>query len=59
MPEKIVGQMYMKRWITAYAAPPGVVVRAFSDPDVAFPWLKPTLACPCAVVPARSPRRGP
>jgi hypothetical protein len=38
MPEKIVGQMNMKRWIKEYADE-GVTVRAFSDPDEAFQWL--------------------
>jgi hypothetical protein len=39
MPEKVLGQMNMKRWIDNYAAK-GVTVRAFTDPDEAMTWLE-------------------
>jgi hypothetical protein len=39
MPEKVIGQMNMKRWIETYAAQ-GVTVQAFSDPIEAMNWLK-------------------
>jgi hypothetical protein len=38
MPEKVLGQMNMKRWIETYAAQ-GVTVKAFSDPGEAMAWL--------------------
>jgi hypothetical protein len=39
MPEKVLGQMNMKRWIETYAAQ-GVTVQAFTDPDEALIWLE-------------------
>jgi len=39
MPEKVLGQMNMKRWIETYAAQ-GVTVQAFSDPHEALRWLE-------------------
>jgi hypothetical protein len=39
MPEKVLGQMNMKRWIETYAAQ-GVTVQAFTDPDEAMTWLE-------------------
>ena len=39
MPEKVLGQMNMKRWIAAYAAR-GVMVRPFTDPGEALAWLE-------------------
>jgi hypothetical protein len=39
MPEKVLGQMNMKRWIQTYAEQ-GVTARAFSDPDEAMTWLE-------------------
>jgi hypothetical protein len=39
MPEKVLGQMNMRRWIETYAAQ-GVTARAFSDPDAAMTWLE-------------------
>ncbi len=39
MPEKVLGQMNMKRWIDTYAAQ-GVTVSAFTDPDEAMTWLE-------------------
>jgi hypothetical protein len=39
MPEKVLGQMNMKRWIDTYAAQ-GVTVQAFTDPDEAMTWLE-------------------
>jgi hypothetical protein len=42
MPEKVVGQMNMRRWIATYAEK-GVTAQAFTDPDEAMTWLvKPT-----------------
>ena len=38
MPEKVIGQMNMRRWIETYAAQ-GVTAQAFTDPDEAFRWL--------------------
>jgi hypothetical protein len=38
MPEKIVGQMNLKRWIKVYADK-GVTVRVFATPEPAFAWL--------------------
>jgi len=38
MPEKVLGQMNMKRWIETYAAQ-GVTVAAFSEPEEAMGWL--------------------
>jgi hypothetical protein len=38
MPEKVTGQMNMRRWIQEYAAQ-GVTARAFTDPDEALRWL--------------------
>jgi hypothetical protein len=39
MPEKVVGQMNMKRWISTYAEK-GVTAAAFTDPDEAMTWLE-------------------
>jgi hypothetical protein len=39
MPEKVLGQMNMKRWIATYAAQ-GVIVRPFTNPDDALAWLE-------------------
>jgi hypothetical protein len=39
MPEKVLGQMNMKRWIETYAAQ-GVKVEAFTDPAEAMTWLE-------------------
>jgi hypothetical protein len=39
MPEKVIGQMNMKRWIATYAEK-GVTVQAFTDPDEAMKWLE-------------------
>ena len=39
MPEKVLGQLNMKRWIKEYAER-GVTVRAFTDPNEAMDWLK-------------------
>jgi hypothetical protein len=38
MPEKVMGQLNMKRWIQEYSER-GVTVRHFSDPRAAFTWL--------------------
>jgi hypothetical protein len=38
MPEKVVGQMNMRRWIEEYAKQ-GVTAMAFTDPDEAMAWL--------------------
>jgi hypothetical protein len=38
MPEKVMGQINMKRWIKEYSDR-GVTVRAFTDPDEAYTWL--------------------
>ena len=38
MPEKVMGQINMKRWIKEYSDR-GVTVRAFIDPDEAYVWL--------------------
>ena len=38
LPEKVLGQMNMKRWIDTYAQK-GVTARAFTDPDEALKWL--------------------
>jgi hypothetical protein len=38
LPEKVLGQMNMKRWIKTYADL-GIVARAFVDPDAALVWL--------------------
>ena len=39
MPEKVLGQMNMKRWITTYAAQ-GVMVHPFIDPDEGLAWIE-------------------
>lgn len=39
MPEAIIGQMNMKRFIKMYSDR-GVTVRAFTDPDEALKWLE-------------------
>jgi hypothetical protein len=39
MPEKVVGQMNMRRWIQTYADQ-GITARAFSDPGEALRWLE-------------------
>jgi hypothetical protein len=39
LPEKIVGQMVMKRIVKEYADT-GVTVKMFSDPDEAMKWLE-------------------
>lgn len=39
LPEKVLGQMNMKRWIELYAAE-GIEARAFTDPDEAFEWIR-------------------
>ena len=39
LPEKVLGQMNMRRWIDTYAEH-GVLVQAFSDPLRAMVWLK-------------------
>jgi hypothetical protein len=38
LPEKVLGQMNMRRWMETYAAK-GVTARAFTDPDDAWRWL--------------------
>jgi hypothetical protein len=38
LPEKVLGQMNMKRWITTYAEQ-GVTAEAFTDPREAMRWL--------------------
>jgi hypothetical protein len=38
LPEKVLGQMNMKRWIETYAKQ-GITARAFSEPDEALKWL--------------------
>lgn len=38
MPEKVLGQMNMRRFLKMYKEM-GVTVEAFTDPDVAFEWL--------------------
>jgi hypothetical protein len=39
MPEKVIGQMNMKRWIATYSEQ-GVTAMAFSDPVEAMTWLE-------------------
>ncbi len=39
MPEKIIGQMNMKRWAKTYGEK-GITVEMFSDPDAAMRWLE-------------------
>ncbi len=39
LPEKVVGQMSMKRFIDDYSSR-GVKVQVFSDPDLALKWLE-------------------
>ena len=39
MPEKVVGQMNMRRWIETYAKD-GVAAMAFTDPREAMAWLE-------------------
>lgn len=39
MPEKVLGQMNMKRWIALYS-PHGIDARAFDDPEPALRWLE-------------------
>lgn len=39
MPEKVIGQMNMQRFIQMYSEM-GVTVKAFTDPDEALAWLK-------------------
>jgi hypothetical protein len=39
MPEKVLGQMNMRRWIETYAEA-GVTAMAFSDPVKALKWLE-------------------
>jgi hypothetical protein len=39
MPEKVIGQMNMRRWISTYAEQ-GVTVSAFTDPESAMTWLE-------------------
>jgi hypothetical protein len=38
MPEKVMGQINMRKWIKEYSDR-GVTVRAFTDPDEAYAWL--------------------
>jgi hypothetical protein len=38
MPEKVMGQINMKRWIKEYSDR-GVTVQHFTDPNLAFEWL--------------------
>jgi hypothetical protein len=38
MPEKVLGQMNMRRWIATYAEK-GVTAQAFTDPREAMTWL--------------------
>jgi hypothetical protein len=38
LPDKVLGQMNMKRWIAMYAEQ-GVTAQAFTDPDEAMQWL--------------------
>jgi hypothetical protein len=46
MPEKVVGQMNMKRFIASYSEQ-GLTVQVFSDPEVALKWLE-TVETPVA-----------
>ena len=39
LPEKVLGQMNMKRWIELYAAE-GIEAQAFLDPDEALTWIR-------------------
>ena len=39
MPEKVIGQMNMKRWLATYAEK-GITAQAFEDPDEALIWLE-------------------
>jgi hypothetical protein len=39
MPEKVIGQMNMRRWIKTYAEQ-GITAQAFSDPVEAMIWLE-------------------
>ena len=39
LPEKVLGQMNMKRWIETYE-PEGIEARPFDDPDEALTWLR-------------------
>lgn len=39
LPEKVLGQMNMKRWIELYAAE-GIEAHAFTDPDEALTWIR-------------------
>jgi hypothetical protein len=39
MPEKVLGQMNMNRWIATYA-PHGIQAQAFGDPAAALAWLE-------------------
>ena len=39
MPEKVIGQMNMTRWIKTYADS-GIVVQVFSNSDEAMKWLE-------------------
>jgi hypothetical protein len=39
LPEKVLGQMNMRRWIETYSKL-GVVAQAFSDPEEATTWLR-------------------
>jgi hypothetical protein len=39
MPEKVIGQLSLRRWIKMYAEK-GVTVRAFTSPDEALAWLE-------------------
>jgi hypothetical protein len=39
MPEKVIAQMNMRRWIDTYAEL-GVTVQAFTEPDEAMTWLE-------------------
>jgi hypothetical protein len=39
MPEKAIGQLNMKQWVTMYAGL-GINSQVFSDPDAAMAWLE-------------------
>jgi hypothetical protein len=39
MPEKVLGQMNMRRWIAAFREK-GLVADAFANPDIAMRWLE-------------------
>lgn len=48
MPQKVLGEMNMRRWAETYAAL-GVTVRAFSQPDSAMAWLEAPESFPAPV----------